>query len=106
MQVATLQWEECGGWLYAFVVDEAVKYIGLTSGVLRTRLDQYRDGSDSYGHESQCGRIKAEILRVLSAGHAVVIYGCRRPQWTKEALRVDERALIDEYRPTGIWNRA
>lgn len=104
--VATLRWEECGGWIYAFVVDGTVKYIGITGGVLRTRLDQYRNGKDSYGYESQCGRIRSEIIRELSARRTVEIYGSRRPNWTMDALKADENLLIDEFRPLGIWNRA
>jgi hypothetical protein len=38
-----LDWREHGGWLYAFVVDGEVKYIGLTNRVLRSRMDNYRD---------------------------------------------------------------
>src|SRR5579859_5349630 len=37
----TLDWKDHGGWLYAFVVDGEVKYIGLTSRVLRSRMDDY-----------------------------------------------------------------
>jgi hypothetical protein len=102
---ASLYWDECGGWLYAFVIDGAVKYIGLTTGVLRTRLDQYRAGKEAYGQQTQCGRIKAMICEQLLDGKAVEIYGLRKPFSRKETLAAEEGRLIAAYRSPSLWNR-
>ena len=37
----SFDWKEHSGWLYAFVVDGEVKYIGLTERVLRSRMSDY-----------------------------------------------------------------
>jgi hypothetical protein len=105
IRLTTIDWGESGGWLYMFVVDGAVEYIGLTGGVLRTRLDQYRDGKDAYGHETQCGRIKAAIANQLKAHRVVEIYGLKKPFCTKEVLASEEKRLISAYRDSGLWNR-
>lgn len=106
IQVAHLDWVDCAGWLYAFVSDGTVKYVGLTGGVLRTRLDQYRDGADAYGHETQCGRIKARILHELQGGHSVLIYGLRKRGCDTATLRPAEREALNAVRGPGLWNRA
>ena len=46
-----LSWPKTGCNLYSFVVnDETVKYIGLTTMVLISRLDHYSYGRDSTNH--------------------------------------------------------
>ena len=37
----TFDWQDHGGWLYAFVVNDEIKYIGLTDRVLRSRMSDY-----------------------------------------------------------------
>ena len=37
----TLDWDKCSGWIYAFVTEGHVRYIGIESTVLRSRLDGY-----------------------------------------------------------------
>jgi len=89
-------WTDHGGWLYAFVVDNEVKYIGLTDGVLRTRLDHYR-----YSRESQNARLRDHIIAELSASRRVQVFGWR--QRDKSILVSTEIELIAKHRPA--WNR-
>lgn len=58
------------GGVYAFVVDDVVKYVGLTQRGLRGRLDAYRRG-----HERQRtnARVKNLILEALSRGKRVKV---------------------------------
>jgi hypothetical protein len=46
----SFDWKDHGGWLYAFVVDGEVKYIGLTGRVLRGRMDDYSHIPNSTNH--------------------------------------------------------
>ncbi len=93
IRLADLSWQEHGGWIYAFTVDEEVKYIGMTDRVLRSRMDNYRDAK----HE-QTSRLRELILAELSTGRRVQIYGRRQ-----RSPRVEETSLIAHYRPS--WNR-
>jgi hypothetical protein len=96
IKLASLNWSDAGGWIYAFVIDKAVKYVGLTDRVLRSRMDDYR-----HIKEEQCVRMREQILAELQAGHVVTIYG--KPTSDKERLIADEDRYRRELLPP--WNR-
>jgi hypothetical protein len=88
----------------AFVLGDAVSYVGLTNNGLRTRLDQYR-----LGHKGQKtnARVKALIVKALADGqHVKVLVATPEPlEWnglpviTAAGL---EAGLIQMIRPA--WN--
>ena len=96
-KLAHLNWEERAGWLYAFVVDETVMYIGLTTGVLRSRMDNYR-----HFKQDQPARLREHIEVELANGKDVLLYGRQVP--AGESLVVEEARLIRELDPP--WNIA
>jgi len=90
--------------VYAFVVDDAVAYVGLTNNGLRTRFDQYRRG-----HEGQRtnARVKKLIAEVLVEGKQVKILIATPPPLQWNGLPVNtaaglEAGLIDMIQPP--WN--
>ena len=90
----TVSWDTTAGWIYAFVVDTQVCYIGITTGVLRSRLDSY-----SYQINDRVGAcIKAE----LQSGRIVEIYGMPRKLVPQADLEREESQLISVHSP--IWN--
>lgn len=90
--------------VYAFVLDDAVSYVGLTNNGLRARLDQYR-----VGHKGQKtnARLKELIVKALADGQRVkVLVATPEPlEWnglpviTAAGL---EAGLIQMIRPA--WN--
>jgi hypothetical protein len=92
----SIAWKDHGGWLYAFVVDEDVKYVGLTNRVLRSRMSDY-----AHLGNSQTARLRRLIAAELAAGRVVAIYG--RKEAEKERLVAEEDRLRLTYRPP--WNR-
>jgi len=68
--LASLKWQDHGGWLYAFVVLGEVKYIGLTDRVMRSRMDEYRDVKNS-----QTSRLRDLVIAELLLGRTVLVYG-------------------------------
>lgn len=96
IKLADLDWVEEAGWLYAFAVAQEVKYVGLTSRVLRSRMDNYRDQSDS-----QNERVREAIRLALDAGHDVWILGL--PVAEPERRASEEARLRSELCPP--WNR-
>jgi hypothetical protein len=91
-----LDWEDHGGWLYAFVVDGEVKYIGLTDRVLRSRMGDY-----SHIKNTQTTGLREKIMTELSVGRRVHVFGWRQPD--KSILIAEELRLRAEHRPP--WNR-
>ena len=89
-------WDDHDGWLYAFVIADDVKYIGLTSRVLRCRLSDY-----AHIKNSQTDRLRGLISEVLSKGYRVEIYGWRQRE--DDLLIAEEERLRALYRPP--WNR-
>ena len=73
-----LDWDNCSGWVYAFVTGGQVRYIGIASTVLRSRLDGY-----SYQLNDPVG---ANIKEILKNGAEVMIFGVKRPERTKQEL--------------------
>ncbi len=96
IKLADLNWSEKAGWLYAFAVAQEVKYVGLTSRILRSRMDNYRDQSDS-----QNERVREAISLALDAGHDVWILGL--PVAEPERRASEEARLRSELCPP--WNR-
>jgi hypothetical protein len=90
----TLHWDNCSGWIYAFVSGVNVRYIGIASTVLRSRLDGY-----SYQPNDQVG---ANIKEVLENGAEIKIFGVKRPERTKSELGEEESMLIKRFGPD--WN--
>ena len=93
--LAGLDWNENSGWLYAFVVGDEAKYVGLTRGVLRSRMDNYRDQKQDQGQ-----RIRECIVHELEGGAVVKIYGL--PINDPEFLVREEERLRAQLRPE--WN--
>ena len=79
-------WDDCSRWLYAFVVDDKVRYVGKATTVLRSRLD---------GYAYQIGdRVGSRIHDLLDAGERVRIFGAKRSQSTDAELEAEESELI------------
>lgn len=90
--------------VYAFVVDDVVKYVGLTQRGLRSRLDGYRRG-----HERQRtnARVKRLILAALDGGRRVKVLVATPEPMDWKGLPVNtaaglEAGLIGLIRPE--WN--
>ena len=92
----SFDWADHGGWLYAFVVDEEVKYVGLTDRVLRSRMDDY-----AHIKNSQTDRLRALIMGELMASRRVQVFGWK--QKDRRILGAEEARLRIAYRPP--WNR-
>ena len=95
IRLASLDWTESSSWLYAFVVDDRVMYVGLTERVLRSRMDNYRD---SPGDQNE--RLRELIKAELGTGHRVDVYGKR--DVPAEDLHCEEDRLRREWDPP--WN--
>lgn len=89
-----LGWDDCAGWIYSFVTGDKVRYIGISTTVLRSRLDGY-----SYQINDRVGAL---IKNALDNGEDVKILGVKRPGIDKLDLETEESALIAEYEPD--WN--
>jgi hypothetical protein len=90
--------------VYAFVVDDVVVYVGLTSNGLKARLDQYR-----LGHKGQRtnARVKQLITESLSKGQQVAVFVAMPTPTEWNGLPVNtaaglEAGLIQMARP--VWN--
>ena len=97
IRLASLDWDEHAGWLYAFVIESEVKYVGLTRRVLRSRMDNYRDLT-----EEQCVRLRGLITTECKSGTTVRIFG-RRMSGDHAELEREEAKLREIPRP--VWNR-
>ena len=89
-------WKDHGGWLYAFVVDGEVKYIGFTNRVLRSRMMDY-----AHIKNSQTTRLRELIVAELMAGRTVKVIGWK--EFNKETLVAEEKRLRALCGPP--WNR-
>ena len=68
IRLKSLNWDENSGWLYAFVVKNRVCYIGLTTRVLRSRMDDYR-----HIQGSQTNRLRGLLVSELNKGNRVKV---------------------------------
>lgn len=94
VKAKSIAWDNASGWLYAFLSEGDVKYIGIATSVLRTRFDGY-----SYQINDTVG---GNILQLLEAGQEVRIYGAKRPASSKQELEIEESELIRRFDP--VWN--
>lgn len=90
----TIDWDNCAGWIYAFVTDIRVRYIGIASTVLRSRLDGY-----SYQLNDHVG---INIKAMLEKNTEVKIFGIKRSEARKSELEEEESMLIRRFGPD--WN--
>ncbi len=90
----SLEWDNCAGWIYAYVAEGNLRYIGITTSVLRSRLDGY-----SYQNNDRVG---CEIMALLKRDVDVEIYGIKRPDMEKSELEGEESELIRKFDPE--WN--
>lgn len=90
----SLKWKDSAGWIYAFVAEGRVRYVGITTMVLRSRLDAY---SHHIGD-----KVREYIRTCLLQGHEVEIFGTRRPAIEKAALESEESKLMKDFRTD--WN--
>lgn len=86
------KWRDHSGCLYAFVVSGEVKYVGLTSRILRSRMSDY-----SHINNSQTNGLRDKIVAELAAGRRVEIF--RLKQSDPVVLATDEARLRRELRP-------
>lgn len=94
IKLESLAWKETAGWIYAFVSEGRVRYVGITTMVLRSRMD-------SYAHLSN-DRVRPLILQCLNKGQEVEIYGLRRQGVSKSDLEMEESQLMKSLRTD--WN--
>ena len=80
------EWDNCAGWIYAFVVERRVRYIGIATTVLRSRLAGYAYQIND--------RVGAAIASVIESGTEVEIFGTKRPHASKSELEAEESDLI------------
>jgi hypothetical protein len=90
----TVTWDDCSGWIYAFVTEGRVRYFGIATTVLRSRLDGYAYQIND--------RVGALIGALLNAGGKVEIFGTRRRGISKTELEVEESRLIKMF--SADWN--
>ena len=99
---ASLDWEEISGWIYAFVTEDKIRYIGMTETVLRTRLDQYSYQKNKQ-HPDTSDRVRGYIQECLDQDITVNIYGLEQPEKSKPEIEALETELINKFDPD--WNR-
>ena len=90
----SLAWDDCSGWIYAFVTDGRIRYIGIATTVLRSRLDGYAYQIND--------RVGALIGALLNGGAKVDIFGMRRRGVSKTELEAEESSLIKMF--ATAWN--
>ncbi|MGO9004708.1 MAG: GIY-YIG nuclease family protein [Beijerinckiaceae bacterium] len=90
--------------VYAYVVDDEVRYVGSAQRGLRRRLRHYEIAKTL----RTAHRIRQEILALLAKGHEVEVFTIVPPPMLLGVLPVDavaglEEGLIRSFRP--VWNR-
>jgi hypothetical protein len=90
--------------VYAFVVDDAVAYVGLTNNGLKTRFDQYRRG---HAGQRTSARVNGLIAKALAEGRQIKVLVATPDSLEWNGLPVNtaaglEAALIQKIRPA--WN--
>ena len=90
--------------VYAFVVDAAVAYVGLTNSGLKTRFDQYRRG---HAGQRTSARVNGLIAKALAEGRQIKVLVATPDALEWNGLPVNaaaglEAALIQKIRPA--WN--
>lgn len=95
------RWEDSSGWIYAFVAASRVMYVGLTTRLLRSRLDDYSYHKDPYLKGGQPDRLRNLIRSSIETGQTIDIYRLRCSD--PEKIGAQENALILKYDPP--WNK-
>ena len=90
--------------VYAFILDEAVVYVGVTQNGLQTRMDQYRRG---HAGQRTNARVNALIRKAVEAGQKVAVMTAVPPSLEWNGLPIDgaaglEAGLIRLVQP--LWN--
>jgi hypothetical protein len=93
-----------GPGVYAFILEEAVVYVGVTQNGLRTRMDQYRQG---HSGQRTSARVNGLIRQALEAGQRVTAMIAMPPALEWNGLPIDgsaglEVGLIELIQP--VWN--
>ena len=73
--------------IYAFVVDEAVKYVGITTS-LAQRMSNYRNNLDENQYVNR--RNNENITKILKDGKSVLIYALSENDVEKEAKEIKD----------------
>lgn len=94
IKLRSMNWQDQAGWIYAFACEDQVRYLGITTNVLKMRMDSYRDQIND--------RVGTQIRDSLGTGMNVSIYGLRKPGLTKEQLEAEESKLIQHF--GADWN--
>jgi hypothetical protein len=90
--------------VYAFILDEAVVYVGVTQNGLQTRMDQYRRG---HAGQRTSARVNNLIRKAVEAGQTVAVMTVSPPALEWKSLPIDgatglETGLIRLVQP--LWN--
>ena len=90
--------------VYAFVLADAVVYVGVTQNCLRARMDQYRQGYDG---QRTNARVNGLIRQAIGAGQRVTAIIAIPPALEWNGLPIDgsaglEVGLIELIQP--VWN--
>ena len=94
IRLASIAWSDASGWIYAFVSEGRIRYVGIATTVLRSRMDGYRHQLND--------RVGALIRRNLDLGFDVEVFGIRKPAVAKEQLEIEETRLINHF--GADWN--
>ena len=87
---ADFEWEECSEWIYAFKTGTKVRYVGIATTVLRSRLDGY-----SYQQNDRVGTL---IKEQLESGTNVEIFGAKRLGRSKPELEAETTKIYLDKR--------
>ncbi len=94
IRLGSFDWEESSAWIYAFVSEGRVRYVGIATTVLRSRMDGYRHQIND--------RVGKLIRAQLDRGFGVDIYGLRKKGTPKDDLESEETQFINAFRTD--WN--
>lgn len=89
-------WDSRQGWLYAFVIEDEIRYIASTWLTLHSRLSEY-----GYAVGGQEAWIQERIAKDLLSSLNIYIYGRHEPDELTRAA--EEARLVQRFAP--IWNR-
>lgn len=78
--------------VYAFIVDEAVAYVGVTQNGLQTRMDQYRRG---HTRQRTSARVNALIRKAVEGGKTVAVMTVVPPSLEWNGLPIDGAAGLE-----------
>jgi hypothetical protein len=91
MKVASLEWQEGAGSIYAFrpfPCEDRVRYAGIRKNVLRSRLDGHREPCESSGRVTR-------LLHKAGAAHGSTPHNTHRPLSREKCPVVDRRPAAE-----------